>query len=165
MQLDWHHHLPNTQLRPVTAVSHTYFAGTPIRDYIHVVDVARGHLDALTWMTKQMAGGSETKVFERFNFGTGRGTTVFELIAALEKASGKTVPYVVGPARDGDLLESYCDPAKAASVLGWRAIYSLDRMCEDAWRWQSNNPQGYDTVAKADPGSTAPAVAGSLTCD
>lgn len=79
-----------------------------------------------------------------FNFGTGRGSTVYELVHAMERASGQKIPCVVGPRRDGDLLESYCDPSKAERVLGWRPRYDLDRMCEDAWRWQSANPSGYD---------------------
>jgi UDP-glucose 4-epimerase len=83
--------------------------GTPIRDYIHVVDVAQGHLDAMTWMQKQSG-----EVCDAFNFGTGRGVSVFELIAAMEKASGKKVPYVVGERRAGDLTQSFCDPSKVS---------------------------------------------------
>lgn len=128
--------------------------GTPIRDYIHVVDVARGHLDALTWMTKALAdaaaaGAPSPRICERFNFGTGNGVTVFELTAAMERASGKKVPLVVGPRRDGDLTTVYCDPAKAERVLGWKASLGLDAMCEDAWRWQSLNPHGYEAAATA----------------
>lgn len=117
--------------------------GTPIRDYIHVVDVARGHIDALKWMQKTVAEGA-SKVCEVFNFGTGNGVTVFELIDSMERASGKKVAYSVGPRRDGDLTQSYCDPAKAEAVLGWKAIYDLDTMCRDAWKWQSENPNGYE---------------------
>jgi len=115
-----------------------------------VDDVARGHLDALNWMNSALeaaasAGAPSPPICERFNFGTGNGVTVFELVAAMERASGKKVPLVVGPRRDGDLTTVYCDPAKAERVLGWKAKLSLDRMCEDAWRWQSNNPHGYET--------------------
>jgi UDP-glucose 4-epimerase len=121
-----------------------------------VVDVAKGHIDALNWMNKRIAdgpatgsagaaGGAARGVYDTFNFGTGNGVTVFELVHAMEKAAGKTVPLVVGPRRPGDLTQSYCDPAKALRVLGWKAELSLDAMCEDAWRWQSKNPKGYDT--------------------
>lgn len=79
-----------------------------------------------------------------FNFGTGRGSTVLEVIAAMERAAGKSVPLAIAPRRAGDLLESYCDPAKAERVLGWKAKFDLDRMCVDAWRWQSANPKGYE---------------------
>jgi len=135
-------------------------AGTPIRDYIHVVDVARGHIDALTWMTKTAAATGKG-VLDRFNFGTGRGTTVFELVSAMEKASGLKVKMDVGPRRSGDLVQSYCDPAKAEKVLGWKAVYDIDRICEDAWRWQSRNPRGYEDDAPAAASAAAPAVGGA----
>jgi UDP-glucose 4-epimerase len=93
-------------------------------------------------MTKQTSSGKG--VYDVFNFGTGKGSSVFELISALEKAAGKKVNYFVGPRRDGDLLQSYCDPTKAATVLGWKAAFGLDKICEDAWRWQSNNPEGFE---------------------
>ena len=129
--------------------------GTPVRDYIHVVDVARGHALALDWMRAAPAPAPTTAPapaaddVEVFNFGTGNGVTVKELVAAMERASGKKVPVVVGPRRAGDLPESYCLPDKAARVLGWKAELSLDDMCADAWRWQSANPLGYDTPAPA----------------
>jgi len=124
-----------------------------------VEDVARGHLDALKWMDARAAAQAAAAVssadgaavappaggaMEVFNFGTGHGTTVFELVHALERASGKAVPLVVGPRRDGDLAQSFCNPAKAERVLGWKAEHGLDRICVDAWKWQSNNPRGYD---------------------
>ena len=112
--------------------------GTAVRDYIHVVDVARGHIDALSWMAKQEGG-----LIDVFNFGTGNGVTVRELVSAMERASGRTVPLVVGPRRPGDLTQSYCLPEKAARVLGWKARLSLDEMCEHAWKWQSGNPNGF----------------------
>lgn len=112
--------------------------GTPIRDYIHVVDVARGHIDALAWMAKQSGG-----LCDVFNFGTGNGVTVFELVSAMERASGKKVPLIVGPRRDGDLTASYCVPDKALKVLGWKAKLDIDDMCRDAWKWQSGNPNGF----------------------
>jgi UDP-glucose 4-epimerase len=128
--------------------------GTPVRDYIHVEDVARGHVLALDWMRGKAAGAAPAapaapapaEDVEVFNFGTGRGVTVKELVAAMERAAGKAVPVVVGPRRAGDLPESFCLPDKAARVLGWRAERSLDDMCADAWRWQAANPMGYDTA-------------------
>lgn len=122
--------------------------GTPIRDYIHVVDVARGHLDALAWIDKAAASsasasGAGKGVYEVFNFGTGTGTTVFELVAAMERASGMKVALEVGPRRPGDLTASYADPAKAAAVLGWKCEYDIDAICQHAWLWQSNNPLGF----------------------
>jgi UDP-glucose 4-epimerase len=116
--------------------------GTCIRDYIHVVDVARGHLDALRWMGEQQAAGARGLI-DVFNFGTGQGTTVLELVAAMEKASGKKVNMVLGGRREGDLDAAYADPSKAARVLGWTPQFSIDDSCVDAWRWQSNNPSAY----------------------
>jgi UDP-glucose 4-epimerase len=114
--------------------------GTCLRDFIHVVDVGRGHLDALNWMGRQPVG---TGLLDVFNFGTGNGVSVRELITAMERASGRKVPYAVGPRRNGDLQESFCVPDKAARVLGWKAMHSLDEMCKHAWAWQSTNPHGF----------------------
>ena len=130
--------------------------GTPIRDYIHVDDVAAGHVKALDWL-RGGDGGARAGV-EAFNFGTGVGATVKELVAAMERAAGKPVPCVVGPRRAGDLVESYCKPDKALAVLGWRAERSLDDMCADAWRWQAANPAGYGDEA-AEGGDEAAAGA------
>ena len=124
-------------------------AGTPIRDYIHVVDVAQGHISAVNWINAQLAkGGEAAKICEAFNFGTGKGTTVLELVASMEKASGMKIPVEVGPRRLGDLPESYCDPTKAREVLGWEAKLDLDRICVDAWRFQKANPNGYEEGTK-----------------
>ena len=82
-------------------------------------------------------------MFDTFNFATGRGTSVLELVAALEKASGKKVPVVFGPRRVGDLAECYCKLDKAVSVLGWKPEYGIEEMCADAWRWQIANPEGF----------------------
>jgi UDP-glucose 4-epimerase len=124
--------------------------GTCIRDYIHVMDVARGHIDAINWMAKEIdtrkTAGAATGFVETFNFGTGTGTTVLELVAALEKASGKKVNMVLGPRRDGDLAAAYANPAKALRMLGWKAENTIEQTCVDAWRWQSNNPNGYSTA-------------------
>ncbi|SIS98082.1 UDP-glucose 4-epimerase GalE [Alicyclobacillus vulcanalis] len=111
--------------------------GTGIRDYIHVMDLADGHVRALDWVLDH--AGTEA-----FNLGTGRGSSVLEVIRAFERASGRTIPYRVGPRRPGDAPVSYADPSKAERVLGWKATQDLDAMCRDTWRWQSQNPNGYD---------------------
>jgi UDP-glucose 4-epimerase len=110
--------------------------GTGVRDYIHVVDLARGHLVALTALER--AAGVQT-----VNLGTGRGYSVLEVIAAFEKASGRRVPYSIVPRRPGDVAACYADPAFAQAQLGWIAEFDLDAMCRDAWRWQEANPEGY----------------------
>ena len=110
--------------------------GTGVRDYIHVVDLARGHLQALNRM-KRLQG------LVTCNLGTGRGYSVLEVIRAFERASGRAVAYDIVDRRPGDVAQCWADPARAASLLGWHAERDLDRMCEDAWRWQSLNPQGY----------------------
>ncbi|MEO8938839.1 MAG: UDP-glucose 4-epimerase GalE [Burkholderiaceae bacterium] len=110
--------------------------GTGERDYIHVVDLARGHLAALEHLDG--LGGVEA-----INLGTGRGSTVKEMVAAFEVASGRPIACVVGPRRPGDIAQCYADASLAATRLGWRAGFDLDRMCVDAWRWQSGNPNGY----------------------
>lgn len=110
--------------------------GTGVRDYIHVVDLAGGHVKAVDWALKN-------KGCEAFNLGTGNGTSVLQLRDAFVKASGTSVPYVIDPRRPGDPDEVYANADKAEKVLGWTAKYGIDRMCEDTWRWQSNNPQGY----------------------
>lgn len=109
--------------------------GTGVRDYIHVVDLALGHLKALARL-------SEAQCFE-VNLGTGTGYSVLDVIRAFEKASGRPVPYELAPRRSGDVASCYADPAFAAELLSWRAERNLDAMCVDSWRWQSNNPNGY----------------------
>ena len=111
--------------------------GTCRRDYLHVVDLAKGHVMALDWMEGR-------KGVEIFNLGTGTPASVFEVIRAFEKASGKEIPYVIDPRRDGDLPEFWANADKARDVLGWTADYTIDDMCRDAWNWQSNNPNGYE---------------------
>ena len=110
--------------------------GTGVRDYIHVVDLAIGHLKALEKL--EASPGVLT-----CNLGTGRGYSVLEVIKAFEKASGKPVPYELVARRPGDIAECYADPAYALEQLGWKAERGLDDMCRDAWRWQSRNPTGY----------------------
>jgi UDP-glucose 4-epimerase len=111
--------------------------GTGIRDYIHVVDLARGHLKALDKLTSNP--GVVT-----YNLGTGRGYSVLEVVAAFEKASGKKIPYKVVGRRPGDVASCYADPTKARKELGWTAGRNIDEMCMDVWCWQSNNPNGYE---------------------
>jgi UDP-glucose 4-epimerase len=110
--------------------------GTGVRDYIHVVDLAKGHVAALQ---KLISGPGAFTV----NLGTGKGTSVVEMVKAFEAASGKSVPYTVGPRRSGDIAECYADPALAKQLLGWHAELSVERMCEDGWRWQTTNPNGF----------------------
>ncbi|WP_251213174.1 UDP-glucose 4-epimerase GalE [Adlercreutzia murintestinalis] len=162
--------------------------GTGVRDYIHVVDLARGHVAALDWMGGKL--GSDTNVSHEtsnaaetvdtaatsdaadartdanasldrcshagtpmadgtrsgvgvFNLGTGRGSSVLDVVRAFEKASGQKIPYTIEPRRAGDIAENYAACDKALTELNWRAEYDLDRMCADSWRWQSTNPEGY----------------------
>ncbi|KAM3933074.1 UDP-glucose 4-epimerase [Leptodactylus fuscus] len=114
--------------------------GTGVRDYIHIVDLARGHIAAL----KKLQASSGCKVY---NLGTGVGYSVLQMVAAMEKASGKKVPYKIAPRREGDIATCYADPTVAAAELGWKAEYDLDRMCEDLWRWQSLNPAGFGNLS------------------
>ncbi len=110
--------------------------GTGVRDYIHVVDLALGHVKAVEW-TFAHAG------CEPFNLGTGRGVSVLELINAFERATGAHVPYVIGPRRAGDPDMLYSDPTRAKNELDWVATRTVEQMCADSWRWQSKNPNGY----------------------
>ena len=110
--------------------------GTGVRDYIHVVDLARGHIAALKKL--------ETKCgLFVCNLGTGKGYSVFDVLHAYEKACGKTLPYVVDPRRPGDIAICYADPTKAKEELGWQAQYGIEEMCASSWKWQSMNPNGY----------------------
>ncbi len=111
--------------------------GTGVRDYIHVVDLARGHLRALERI-EGLPGVST------FNLGTGRGYSVLEVVKAFEAASERSIPYRIVARRPGDVAACWADPARAAEVLGWRAELDLAAMCADAWRWQRTNPRGYD---------------------
>lgn len=111
--------------------------GTGVRDYIHVDDLAAGHVAALEWIT------THDRPLSVWNLGTGAGTSVLELVRAFERASGRTVPYRVVGRRPGDIAASYADPGLAASELGWRATRTVHDMCVDTWRWQQANPEGY----------------------
>jgi UDP-glucose 4-epimerase len=112
--------------------------GTGVRDYIHVVDLAQGHLKALQ-MLAQTNGGQCTAI----NLGTGVGYSVFDMVQAFEAASGKRVPFLVQPRRPGDIAACYADPLLAYQLLGWKATRNLQDMCSDSWRWQSQNPDGF----------------------
>ena len=112
--------------------------GTGVRDYIHVVDLARGHVKALKKFDDEPA-------VSIYNLGTGNGYSVLDVLHAFEKACGKTLPYEVKERRPGDIATCYADATKAKEELGWEAEYGIEEMCEDSWRWQSNNPDGYNT--------------------
>jgi UDP-glucose 4-epimerase len=111
--------------------------GTGVRDYIHVVDLAQGHVAALARLF-------EARDSFTVNLGTGRGASVLEVVRAYEAASGRPVPYRVMPRRAGDVAACWADPSRAHELLGWRARFHLARMCEDSWRWQSLNPNGFE---------------------
>ena len=111
--------------------------GTGVRDYIHVVDLARGHVAALKKLEK---GSGLTK----YNLGTGIGYSVLDIVKSASAAVGRDLPYVIGPRRAGDIAACYADATKAKEELGWEALYDVKRMCEDSWRWQSKHPNGFD---------------------
>ena len=111
--------------------------GTGVRDYIHVVDLAAGHVKAIEKLR-------ENPGVEVYNLGTGNGYSVLQVVAAFEKACGHAIPYEIKPRREGDIATCYCNPEKAEKELGWVAKYGIDEMCEDSWRWQSTNPNGYN---------------------
>lgn len=115
--------------------------GTGVRDYIHVVDLALGHLKALERLQQQAE-------CQAINLGSGMGYSVLDMVRAFEQASGKPVPYRVAPRRAGDIASCYADPAHALALLGWRAERGLATMCQDAWRWQSGNPNGYTSFTQ-----------------
>ena len=111
--------------------------GTGVRDYIHVVDLARGHVKALQAIADKCG-------VEVYNLGTGIGYSVLDLVKAFEKATGVKIPYVIAPRRAGDIAACYSDPAKAEADLGWKAEYSIEDMCRDSWNWQRKNPNGFE---------------------
>jgi UDP-glucose 4-epimerase len=112
--------------------------GTGVRDYIHVEDLAEGHVAAL----EQLRAATTSFTL---NLGTGRGISVLELLRAFELASGRPIPYVIGPRRPGDVASCYADPSRAEKMLNWKTTRDLRMMCEDSWRWQSANPDGYSS--------------------
>lgn len=111
--------------------------GTGVRDYIHVVDLAAGHVSALKAIV-------ENKGLAIYNLGTGHGYSVLDVVRAFEKANGLKVPYAIKPRRPGDIATCYCNPAKAKAELGWEAHFGIEDMCRDSWRFQQNNPNGYE---------------------
>lgn len=111
--------------------------GTGVRDYIHVVDLAIGHVKAVDYLATNPG-------LDVINLGTGVGYSVLDMVKAFSKACGKDLPYEIKPRRAGDIAMCYADPAKAEKVLGWKATRGLDEMCADSWRWQSQNPNGYE---------------------
>ena len=111
--------------------------GTGVRDYIHVVDLAIGHVKAINYIFTDPG-------LDVINLGTGQGYSVLDMVKAFSRACGKEIPYEIKPRREGDIAMCYADPSKAARVLGWKAERGLDEMCEDTWRWQSQNPGGYE---------------------
>lgn len=114
--------------------------GTGVRDYIHVMDLARAHVDAIEYLVREDRSLT-------VNLGTGKGVSVLELLHAFERACGLTLPYQIVARRPGDVAEVYADPTLARELLGWQAEFDVDAMCRDAWRWQSMNPQGYASPA------------------
>lgn len=115
--------------------------GTGVRDYIHVVDLAKGHVCAIEYAAAHTGA-------EVINLGTGVGYSVLDMVKAFEKVTGQKVPYKIVPRRAGDIAECYSDPAKAKALLGWEAKYGLEDMCADSWKWQSQNPHGYGEAPK-----------------
>ena len=111
--------------------------GTGVRDYIHVVDLANGHVKAVNYILTNPG-------LDVINLGTGKGYSVLDMVKAFSKACGRDLPYEIKPRRAGDVAMCYADPSKAERVLGWKAERGLDEMCQDSWRWQSQNPNGYN---------------------
>ncbi|PPA69238.1 UDP-glucose 4-epimerase GalE [Jeotgalibacillus proteolyticus] len=116
--------------------------GTGVRDYIHVVDLAKGHIKALEKIKKE-------NVVDTFNLGTGKGYSVLEVVKAFQLASGRMIPCEAGDRRPGDIAICYADPSKAQKELGWTATKTITEMCKDTWRWQQQNPNGYSSDKKA----------------
>ena len=112
--------------------------GTGVRDYIHVVDLALGHVAAMKLFEENCG-------LKTYNLGTGKGYSVLEILKAMEKAVGKEIPYKIVERRNGDIASCYSDPRLAWKELKWQAVCSVEQFCEDSWRWQSKNPQGYQT--------------------
>ncbi|MGN0811274.1 MAG: UDP-glucose 4-epimerase GalE, partial [Akkermansia muciniphila] len=111
--------------------------GTGVRDYIHVCDLAAGHVAALSAINRKCG-------LAIYNLGTGHGYSVLDVVKAFMKVNGVNVPYVIKPRRPGDIATCYCNPAKAKAELGWEAKHGIEDMCRDSWNWQKNNPKGYE---------------------
>jgi UDP-glucose 4-epimerase len=121
--------------------------GTGVRDYIHVVDLALGHLKALEKLATHPG-------LVTYNLGTGQGYSVLEMVEAFRQASGREIPYQITERRPGDIAACYADPSLAARELGWKAERGLKEMCEDSWRWQQHNPAGYDETPDGETDGT-----------
>ena len=122
--------------------------GTGVRDYIHVVDLARGHVAALKVFENRNVISSHDGIENGlyiYNLGTGHGYSVLDVVKAFEKVNGVKIPYVIKERRPGDIATCYCNPSKAKEELGWEAQYGIEEMCRDSWRWQSQNPNGYES--------------------
>lgn len=130
------------QVLPVFGDDYPTPDGTAIRDYLHVMDLARAHADALDYLL-----GEDSSL--TVNLGSGRGQSVLEVIRAFERTNGLSIPFEVLPRRAGDVAEIFADATLAQSLLGWKTEHDLERMCKDAWRWQSMNPDGFGTVASS----------------
>ena len=112
--------------------------GTGVRDYIHVVDLARGHVCAVRKLNENCG-------LKVYNLGTGEGYSVLDVVNNFKEANGIDIPYVIKPRRAGDIAACYCDPSLAKAEMGWEAEYGIRDMCADSWNWQKNNPNGYET--------------------
>ncbi|KAI9096202.1 UDP-glucose 4-epimerase [Phlyctochytrium arcticum] len=131
------------QYLDVTGIDYPTRDGSGVRDFIHVVDLARGHVEALKYCNTLATQGGSCDIF---NMGTGSGTSVLEMVGAMEKSSGLTIAIRKSPRREGDVAEVVADPSRAQKVLNWRAVKSLEDMCRDTWRWRTQNPAGYSSA-------------------
>src|SRR5690554_3152730 len=129
---------PRLTLFPYTTLFRSTADGTGVRDYIHVVDLAQGHVAALQYLAKE-------KGVHTWSLGTGQGYSVLQMIKAFEQASGQPVPYKISPRRAGDIAQCYAHPEKAKQELNWSAKLGLQQMMEDTWRWQNQNPNGFSS--------------------
>ena len=121
--------------------------GTGVRDFIHVTDLAQGHVAALNYLQKQVGRDKYSSIgFLPINLGTGKGTSVLELVTAFSEVSGQNIPYQFSARRAGDIASCYASADKAKDLLGWEATLSITEMCQDTWRWQSKNPNGYHSA-------------------
>jgi UDP-glucose 4-epimerase len=136
------------QLYFFRSLAHSFGRCIGVRDYIHVVDLAKGHVAALDKLY-----GDEPVGCEAVNLGTGKGVSVLELVEGMVKATGKPIPFVIAPRRPGDVASVYADPENALKYLKWKAELGVDEMCRDTWKWQSSNPNGYQTVKECIEGS------------
>ncbi|KAJ3179741.1 hypothetical protein HDU85_004740 [Gaertneriomyces sp. JEL0708] len=128
----------------VTGTDYPTQDGSGVRDFIHVVDLARGHVAALAHADQLLTNGGGSDII---NMGTGQGTSVLQMVDAMERVSGQTIPLVAAPRRQGDVAQVVANPARANNILGWVATHGISEMCRDAWKWTTQNPLGYSTMA------------------